>query len=182
MLKSIRLREQTLLIDWNPETVGRCLQQHVLDVHDLCQLSKQENKRLIKDLFLLSTRASISPCPQTRAYGDLLALYARRLKHRFHHQQPHTGESSMNPHTVTQPHTETPSLDGLQARLFRLMTQYSMHPCRHVASHIVQALTKLCQHPHIELLPEQRSIYSQSLNLWRARLLQPANGVSNHVH
>ena len=63
------------------------------------------------------------------------------------------------------------SIDRLQARLFYLITQYSLHPCKHLAAHIVNQLTNLCQHPHIELLPAQHYIYSQSINLWRSRLL-----------
>ena len=78
------------------------------------------------------------------------------------------------------PAKELPSLDKLQAQLFRLLTQYSVRPCNHVASHIVQSLTHLCEHPLIELVPEQRSIYSQSLNMWRSRLLNPQ--ISHRFH
>ena len=63
------------------------------------------------------------------------------------------------------------NIDRLQARLFYLTTQFSVHPCTHVAGHIVESLTQLCKHPHIELLPAQHYIYSQSLNYWRSRLI-----------
>ncbi|MEO1925650.1 MAG: hypothetical protein ABGY08_06650, partial [Gammaproteobacteria bacterium] len=56
------------------------------------------------------------------------------------------------------------TIDRLQARLFYLMKQYTMNPCIHLAGHIVELLRNLCQHPHIELLPAQHYIYSQSLN------------------
>lgn len=64
------------------------------------------------------------------------------------------------------------TIDRLQARLFYLITQYSLHPCTHLAGHIVESLTKLCQHQHIELLPAQHYIYSQSINYWRSCLIK----------
>ena len=63
------------------------------------------------------------------------------------------------------------SIDRLQARLFYLITQYSLHPCTHLAAHIVKQLTNLCQHPHIDLMPAQHYIYSNSLNYWRSRII-----------
>ena len=79
--------------------------------------------------------------------------------------------------------TKTITLDQLQARLVYFMNQYSLHPCRQVAKHIVSVLTHLCQHPHIELIPVQQQVYSRSLNLWRSRML-PDNqsGRSRKVH
>ena len=71
------------------------------------------------------------------------------------------------------------SIDRLQARLFYLITQYSLHPCTHIAGHIVKQLTSLCQHPHIELLPAQHYIYSQSINYWRSRLVHNRIPISN---
>jgi hypothetical protein len=72
-------------------------------------------------------------------------------------------------------------LDRSQARLFYLITQYSLHPCAHIAAHIVEQLTRLYQHPNIELMPAQHYIYSQSINLWRSHLLtntrQPIHGI-----
>ncbi len=79
--------------------------------------------------------------------------------------------------------TKNITLDQLQARLFYFMSQYSLHPCCHIAKHIVTELTRLCQHPHIELIPAQQQVYCRSLNLWRSRLL-PDNqsGRSRKVH
>ena len=75
------------------------------------------------------------------------------------------------------------TIDRLQARLFYLMTQYSVHPCQHLAGHIVDQLNCLCRHPHIELLPTQRYIYSQSLNYWRSRVVvQDKNSQSMVLH
>jgi len=67
------------------------------------------------------------------------------------------------------------NIDRLQARLFYLITQYSVNPCTHIAGHIVKQLTCLCQHPHIDLMPAQHYIYSNSLNYWRSRLIN--NGI-----
>lgn len=74
------------------------------------------------------------------------------------------------------------SIDQLQAKLFFLMTRYTTHPCHHIASHIVDSLTLLSTHPHIELFPMQRQIYSQSINLWRSRLLESMPGEASVMH
>lgn len=63
------------------------------------------------------------------------------------------------------------NIDRLQARLFYLMTQYSVNPSTHIAGHIVKQLTCLCMHPHIDLMPAQHYIYSNALNYWRSRLI-----------
>lgn len=78
---------------------------------------------------------------------------------------------------------EPTSLDRLQARIFYLITQYSQRPCAHLAANIVKELNNVCHHPHIELLPAQQYIYSQSINYWRSRLVhcsEPTNKVKLH--
>lgn len=67
-------------------------------------------------------------------------------------------------------HPDPPSLDTLQAALFYLTTQYSFHPCPIVAAAIVEHLTLLCNHPHIELIPAQNRVFAKLLNIWRACL------------
>ena len=75
-----------------------------------------------------------------------------------------------------------PDLDTLQAGLFYLTTQYSIHPCSQIASKIVEHLDMLCSHPHIALVPEQNRIYTKLINLWRARLLQNVSGMNGTLH
>ncbi|MEJ2094331.1 MAG: hypothetical protein P8X93_03940 [Gammaproteobacteria bacterium] len=78
--------------------------------------------------------------------------------------------------------SESHDLDSLQAGLFYLTTQYSIHPCTRIASKIVEHLDMLCSHPHIALVPEQNRIYSKLINLWRARLLQDISGLNRTLH
>lgn len=73
------------------------------------------------------------------------------------------------------------SIDRLQARLFYLVTQFSLHPCTHIAELIVKQLTSLCEHPHIELLPAQHYIYCQSINHWRSKLFINAKQTSLQI-
>ena len=58
-------------------------------------------------------------------------------------------------------------IDQLQAALFYLMTQYSFSRCPTVAEEIVDQLNLILQHPHMELMPKQRSVLSGLLNHWR---------------
>lgn len=62
---------------------------------------------------------------------------------------------------------ETPEVDQLQAALFYLMTQYSFTNCPVVAAAVVDHLHMLLRHPHIDLMPMQRSALSALLNKWR---------------
>ncbi|MEQ8289933.1 MAG: hypothetical protein RIB78_09430 [Gammaproteobacteria bacterium] len=181
MLKELRLKHHSLHIEWQPETVGRYLDEHKIPVDDLLQPDKLQTRTLCRELFLLAARASLNENEKVRGYAVLLRHFARSLS-TLAQQQPVCKRRKPMNHSVNTHTTEQPSLDGLQAQLFRLLTQYSLHPCRHIATHIVQALTHLCQHPHIELVPEQRHIYSQSLNVWRSRLLQTQPAMSQQLH
>lgn len=79
--------------------------------------------------------------------------------------------------------TSIDTIDHQQARLFYLITQYSLHPCIHIAERVVQQLTNLCRHPNIELLPAQHYIYCQSINYWRSRLVKDESERSkNKLH
>jgi hypothetical protein len=78
--------------------------------------------------------------------------------------------------------SESHDLDSLQAGLFYLTTQYSIHPCTRIASKIVEHLDMLCSHPHIALVPEQNRIYSKLINLWRSRLFQNVSGLNWSLH
>lgn len=69
---------------------------------------------------------------------------------------------------------EGPTLDKLQAGLFLLVTQYTCTPSSALASAIVERLTQLCNHPFIELMPDQKQVFARLLNLWRTRLPLPA--------
>ena len=84
--------------------------------------------------------------------------------------------------TETIDDSENESIDRLQAKLFFLMTRYMSHPCHHIAAHIVESLTSLSKHPHIELFPMQQQIYSQSINLWRSRLLESVPNEASVMH
>ncbi len=86
-------------------------------------------------------------------------------------------KSSTHIDTVT-----TESIDRLQARLFFLMTRYTTRPCQQLAEHIVESLILLCQHPHIQLMPAQQHIYSQSVNLWRSRITESVPKKVNAGH
>lgn len=73
------------------------------------------------------------------------------------------------------------NIDRMQARLFYLTTQFTVHPCVNIAGSIVELLNNLCRHPQIELLPAQRYIYSQSLNYWRSKLINNAKDSNKAV-
>lgn len=64
---------------------------------------------------------------------------------------------------------EIVSIDSLQACLFHFMTQYTHSNCPYIAKKVVETLNQLCKHPNIDLLPEQKEIYSKMLNFWRIR-------------
>ncbi len=178
MLKQLVLNNRQLSIEWKPEIVGRYLDEEGITANDLVQPDKAETQRLCKDLFLLAARAAISDQPCIHAYAVVLRQVARHLSALKPTQQQHGRRQTMQ---EDRKHVkELPSLDNLQAQLFRVLTQYSVRPCHDVATHIVQSLTHLCEHPLIELVPEQRSIYSQSLNMWRSRLLNPQ--ISHRFH
>ncbi len=67
---------------------------------------------------------------------------------------------------------DSESYDQLQARLFLLISQYSVTPNSTIAGQVVDYLTRLCRHPHISLFPDQGESYARMINFWRARYLE----------
>ncbi len=179
MFKAIQLNDRTLWIDWRPDVVGRYLDKHYFHIDDLADNDRCQLKQLSKELYLLAGRASVSRCANVRKYTAILRLNAHYLATTIM-QHTRNRSSLMNNPEQTAPTSEPTSLDRLQATLFKLLTQYSLKPCADIAENIVSALTHLCQHPLIELVPEQRSIYCQSLNMWRSKLIN--SQISHRFH
>ena len=176
--KLIEIENIKAEVEWTPEQVGQFLQSQHFNICRLCPKNNCYIKQLSKELFLLAAKASLSDKHHIRCYAGIISHYAKQLRDK-------SMQNEVNQeHVIHEQQTNnvTPSLDHLQAHLFKLMTQYSVHPCAHIATHIVHVLDNLCHHPHIELLPEQRSIYCQSLNLWRSKLLPQMVGRSEEVH
>ena len=176
--KLIEIENIKAEVEWTPEQVGQFLQSQHFNICRLCPKNNCYIKQLSKELFLLAAKASLSDKHYIRCYAGIISHYAKQLRDKS--MQNEIIQQSQ--HSEQQSENNMPTLDQLQAHLFRLMTQYSLHPCRHIASNVVNALDNLCHHPHIELLPEQRSIYCQSLNLWRSKLLPQVTNCSNEVH
>jgi hypothetical protein len=74
-------------------------------------------------------------------------------------------------------HAVVASVDDLQAELCWLMTRYAAAPTGPAAAAVVDRLTALCRHPHIELMPRQARVYVRLLGEWRVRLpFAPGHG------
>lgn len=181
MLRKIITLNKVYFVDWTPEEVCQLLRKEVIRADSLIQTNKTQTKRLVRDLFLLACRASLNSIKDSENKAILLRNYAKSIK-----QTSHEYEQLFRRQIMTKAVSETESqfqvtddseinnIDRMQARLYYLTTQFSAHPCRHLAGHIIELLTQLCKHPHIELLPAQHYIYSQSLNFWRSRLISCA--------
>ncbi len=61
-------------------------------------------------------------------------------------------------------------LDKLFANLLMLMSQYTLKPCPHVVSAIVDHMARMYNHPHIDLVPAQKEALSRLARLWTSRL------------
>jgi len=65
---------------------------------------------------------------------------------------------------------EEQDLDQLQANLLMLMSQYTLRPCPHVVSAIVDHIGRLYNHPMIDLVPAQKDAVARLSRLWCSRL------------
>lgn len=190
MLRKIKTLDKAYFVNWTPDAVCSLLKKESITADSLVQSNKLSTNKLIRELFLLACRASLSTSEVSNKKAMTLSSYAKAIKKISNDYEDLFGRKVMT-EAVTEfegmneavEEATINTIDRLQARLFYLITQYSVHPCTHLAGHIVELLNSLCQHPHIELLPAQHYIYSQSLNYWRSRLIntqEPTN--KKHLH
>ena len=192
MLRKIIALDKVYFVNWTPEEVCSLLENKTISASNLVQKNKVSTKKLIKDFYLLACRASLNAVDGEDRKAIILRNYANAIKRISNDYEKIFRRQTMTETAVTEPETNAQSnedsvlnnIDRMQARLFYLTTQFSAHPCTHLAGHIVELLTKLCKHPHIELLPAQHYIYSQSLNYWRSRLVRSCSeqGTSVQLH
>ncbi|MGB1801102.1 MAG: hypothetical protein ACPHLK_09780 [Gammaproteobacteria bacterium] len=178
-------------MNWTSNDVCKLIESNEIKPNVLIQANKINTNKLIKELFLLACGAALSSMEKDNKESVLLRSYAKSIRqiskdyeHLFRRNSVNESKEQATHEEVTLLKEEEPtSLDRLQARIFYLITQYSQHPCTHLAANIVKELNNVCQHPHIELLPAQQYIYSQSINYWRSRLVncsEPANRAELH--
>ncbi len=166
-------------MEWTPDDVCMVINQNAVSAYDLIQSNKSNTKKIIREFYLLACRASIKQSVSGLINSRLLNRYAKEIE-QISCEYEKLFWSSLMSNSVHQSAEETTNnnIDKLQARLFYLVTQYSVNPCTHIAGHIVRQLTCLCQHPHIDLMPAQHYIYSNSLNYWRSRLIKNCTPVN----
>lgn len=186
MLRKIQTLNKTYFINWTPSEVCYFLQLKSIRAEQLIQLNKQHTHKLVRQFFLLACQASLNLERESRE-AVLLRTYAKAIKQistDYENLFRRTEVSAKMNQAELEIDTDTSicSIDRLQARLFYLITQYSLQPCTHLAGHIVNQLTSLCRHPHIELMPAQQYIYSQSINYWRSRLINNTTSANNKIH
>lgn len=172
--KTIDTRKGRFVVEWTPEGVKSWLTKEAIKVQDFSVSSMPMLKSLIRAFYALACKDCLKQCPLKQQFSKLSA-FARSLeefKHTFYAEWSEAMSQAQEKNTCNK--TENHSLDQLQAGLFYLTTQYTLRPCPHIAERIVWQLEQLCHHPHIELLPNQKYLYSRSLNLWRGRM--PTNG------
>jgi DNA helicase IV len=181
MLRKIITLNKAYMVEWTPEDVCNLLSKNAIRADKLVQSNKHSTNKLIKDFFLLACRASLCSAKKAEAKANLLRNYAKSIKQisndyddLFRRQHMTEAVTESDTKIESSEDSSINNIDRMQARLFYLTTQFSVHPCTHLAGHIVELLTSLCKHPHIELLPAQHYIYSQSLNYWRSRLIKNA--------
>jgi hypothetical protein len=190
MKRIINTLDKAYVVEWAPTNVCALLRENAISADKLVQSNKFNTKRLIKDFFLLACRASLSTSETEIKKAATLSNYANAIKrisndyeNLFRRQEMVEAVSETDNKSEVMEDSAINNIDRMQARLFYLTTQFSVHPCTHLAGHIVELLTSLCKHPHIELLPAQHYIYSQSLNYWRSRLINncaPKNQAELH--
>ena len=179
MLRKIIILDKIYTVNWTPDDVCSLLENKYIPASKLVQMNKINTNRLVRDFFLLACRASLNSTRIEDKKAIMLRHYANTIKQisndyeQLFRRQMMT-DVAIEPEVETQTNEDSAknSIDRMQARLFYLTTQFSAHPCTHLAGHIVELLTNLCKHPHIELMPAQHYIYSQSLNYWRSRLIK----------
>ncbi|GJM04340.1 MAG: hypothetical protein DHS20C09_03310 [marine bacterium B5-7] len=177
MLKTLYTLNKTFYVEWTPDDVCEVLNNNAITANELVQSNKLNTKKLVREFYLLACRASLKPSASDHMNAIVLNRYARAMKLISREYEKLFWSSSMS--NSVQQSVEEPTnnnIDKLQARLFYLITQYSENQCSHIAGHIVNLLTSLCRHPHIDLMPAQHYIYSNSINYWRSRLSN--NGTS----
>lgn len=178
MLRKLSTLSKSYYVNWTPDEVYEVLVTFSIPAETLIQCDRYKTKKLIREFYLLACRASLNSIKNRDEKTMLLTNYAKQLKEISNDYDVIFGRkimSEVNPLTEEQNSDEDVSvinnIDRMQARLYYLITQFTVHPCKHIAGKIVELLTMLCKHPNIELLPAQHYIYSQSLNYWRSRLV-----------
>ena len=173
MQKTLYTLKKTYLVNWKADAVCQLLQVNDISAEDLIQSSRWHTRKLIKEFYLLACDACLDQAGKPSQHSSLLCRYAKRLNQlsrEYENLFRRNAVTEINKQVQDSSNTNN-TLDRLQARLFYLLTQYSVHPCRHIAANIVNQLNTLCEHPHIELVPAQRYIYCQSINYWRSQLV-----------
>ncbi len=184
MLRRLIIANKPQTVNWTPSDVCELLRSRIIRAEQLIQPTKQNTHQLSRDLFLLACQASLSSGRSISKQAEVLRTYAKSINQISKEYEHLFRREAVSNETTTIEEEKTSSIhsiDRLQARLFYLITQYSSNPCTHIASHIVQQLTSLCQHPNIELLPAQHYIYSQSINYWRSRLLKNVDQLNQRI-
>lgn len=184
MVKRLIIANKPQTVNWTPSAVCELFRCGFIEAEQLIQPTKRHTHQLSRDLFLLACQASLSSGRSISKEAEILRAYAKSINQISKEYDSLFRSETVSNETYSVEEEKTSSInsiDRLQARLFYLMTQYSSHPCTHIAAHIVQQLTSLCQHPNIELLPAQHYIYSQSLNYWRSRLLKNSEQVNKRI-
>lgn len=179
MLRQIIALNKVYYVNWTSDGVYKLIESKALKPNLLIQANKRHTHKLVKELFLLACGASLTSMEKDNKESVLLRSYAKSIRqiskdydYLFRRNDVNDNKVRASHEDVTLLKEEEPtSLDRLQARIFYLITQYSQRPCTHLAANIVRELNHVCQHPHIELLPAQQYIYSQSINYWRSRLV-----------
>lgn len=191
MLRKIIALNKTYYVNWTSNDVCKLIESEAIKPNVLIQANKINTNKLIRELFLLACGAALSSMEKDNKESVLLRFYAKSIRKISKDYEDLFRRNSVNENKEQVIHEEVTilkeeeptSLDRLQARIFYLITQYSQRPCTHLAANIVKELNTVCQHPHIELLPAQQYIYSQSINYWRSRLIncsEPTNKAELH--
>lgn len=191
MLRKIIALNKTYYVNWTSNDVCKLIESKAIKPNVLIQANKINTNKLIRELFLLACGAALSSMEKDNKESVLLRFYAKSIRKISKDYEDLFRRNSVNENKEQVIHEEVTilkeeeptSLDRLQARIFYLITQYSQRPCTHLAANIVEELNTVCQHPHIELLPAQQYIYSQSINYWRSKLIncsEPTNKAELH--
>jgi hypothetical protein len=187
MVRKVIAMDKTYFVLWTPDDVCSFLEKKSISAANLVQTNKLITNRLIREFYLLACRASLNSSELDDKKAMMLRNYAKTIKRISDDYEKLFGRQCMTEAVIesdssneTKEESCINNIDRMQARLFYLTTQFSAHPCTNLASHIVELLTSLCKHPHIDLMPAQQYIYSQSLNYWRSRLIQSHKPKNQH--
>ena len=172
MIKKITLSGEIINVNWTPDSICNLFKEKSVSFTELLQSNKSSTNKFIRDLYILACIASLETSGESKEKANLLNRYARNIKRISNDYEKLFRREDMNEECED---AMLNNIDRMQARLFYLTTQFTVHPCTNIAGSIVELLNKLCRHPQIELLPAQRYIYSQSLNYWRSKLIRNAD-------